>query len=361
MKIVLATGIYPPEIGGPATYAKLLNDRLTASGFEIVVLPFREVRIWPKIIRHLVYVVKILRQVRGARIIFTQDPVSTGLPSLIAAKLSGKKLVIRVAGDYTWEQVVQRLGVKENIDEFQNQKYGWVVEALRSVQKFVVRRADLIITPSDYFRELVSKWGVASDKIVRIYNGIELPPVGSDLSERKKVFVTAGRLVPWKGFEAVIEVMTGFPDYKLLIIGDGPDRERLAKLIETFKLGNQVTLTGQIPREQMWETLSQASLFILNTSFESFSFQVVEAMAAGVPVITTNVGSLPELIRDGRTGYLIKPNDSEALKQKISQVLANSEVTAELVARARQDSESFSIEQTLQQLAKVFQQVARSS
>ena len=84
-------------------------------------------------------------------------------------------------------------------------------------------------------------------------------------------------------------------------------------------------------------------------------------MAAGVPVITTNVGSLPELIRDGRTGYLIKPNDSEALKQKISQVLANSEVTAELVARARQDSESFSIEQTLQQLAKVFQQVARSS
>jgi hypothetical protein len=79
MKILLATGIYPPEIGGPATYAKLLSDELPKRGIEVDVLPFREVRKYPRGIRHGIYFLKILSRSRGVDIIFTQDAISTGL------------------------------------------------------------------------------------------------------------------------------------------------------------------------------------------------------------------------------------------------------------------------------------------
>ena len=79
-KVLIATGLYPPEIGGPATYTKLLETRLPEYGFEISVLPFSSVRHLPKIIRHAAYFLKCLSRARAADIVFAQDPVSVGLP-----------------------------------------------------------------------------------------------------------------------------------------------------------------------------------------------------------------------------------------------------------------------------------------
>src|SRR5690348_850641 len=115
MKVLIATGIYPPEIGGPATYAALLNTELPKRGIETDVLPFREVRQYPKLLRHIIYLLKILKRARSADLIFSQDPVSTGLPAVFAGKILGKKVVLRIAGDYTWEQSAQRFGVSDTI------------------------------------------------------------------------------------------------------------------------------------------------------------------------------------------------------------------------------------------------------
>ncbi|MDQ5893447.1 MAG: hypothetical protein QG640_459, partial [Patescibacteria group bacterium] len=138
MKILISTGIYPPDIGGPATYSKLLFDELPKYGHEVSILSFGEVRHLPKVVRHLSYLFKLLNRAKSVDLIFAQDTVSVGLPALIASRILKKKFFVRVPGDYAWEQSVQRFGVKESIDDFQNKKYGLKVEFLRKLQKITV-------------------------------------------------------------------------------------------------------------------------------------------------------------------------------------------------------------------------------
>ncbi len=362
-KVVIATGIYPPSVGGPATYSKLLHDELPGRGIEVVVVTFDTVRHLPWGIRHMVYMWKLLKASFGSDLIFAQDPVSVGLPAVIVGKVMRKKIWIRVAGDYAWEQSAQRFGVEDGIDEFQKINYLWRVEFLRGLQKFSVRNADKIITPSKYFRDLVSKWTSGRTPVEHIYNGIELPkdlPARAKardnlkISQEKKIIVSAGRLVPWKGFfgltNVVEKISKEYPSIHLYILGDGPDREKLQKKIEELEIERYVTLTGSQSRSDMFQYLVSADIFVLNTSFESFSFQVVEAMHAGVPVITTNIGSLPELVTHDKQGFLVVPDDSSRLESYIKKILDHQADVTSLGEEAKKKAQEFSIERTVNEL-----------
>ncbi|MBI4119955.1 MAG: glycosyltransferase family 4 protein [Parcubacteria group bacterium] len=368
-RILLATGIYPPEIGGPATYAVLLEKELPKRGIGVSVLPFRAVRNWPKGLRHLLYFIKATRLCRGHDLILAQDTISVGLPSLLAAKLLRKRFLIRVPGDYVWEQSVQRFGVKDSIDDFQHpnsapspggfgntkaptriKRYPWRVEFLRSVQKFVVNHADTVITPSIYFRDLVRSWVKDKNKVITIYNGIDLSIYEPTLHPKPytlKTIVSAGRLVPWKGFDMVIEMMRDLPEWRLVIIGDGPERENLQLLITNYQLQNRVTLTGAIPREKVLEYLMQAKIFVLNTSFESFSFQIVEAMSLGLPVIASNIGNLAEIIENGVDGMLVEPNNKEQFLAAVARLERDEGFRKSISEQARVKAQNFSLERTL--------------
>ena len=94
MKILIATGIYPPSVGGPATYSKILRDELPKRGVEVSVLSFDEVRHFPKGVSHVSYFLKIISRGWGVDVIFAQDPVSVGLPAFFAALLMGKRFFL---------------------------------------------------------------------------------------------------------------------------------------------------------------------------------------------------------------------------------------------------------------------------
>ena len=96
MKILIATGLYPPEIGGPATYTALLERELPAHGHKVAVVPFSVSRWLPKGIRHVHYFFTLLSKSRGVQIIFAQDVASVGLPALLAAKVMRKKFFVQV-------------------------------------------------------------------------------------------------------------------------------------------------------------------------------------------------------------------------------------------------------------------------
>ncbi|HYC34721.1 MAG TPA: hypothetical protein VEC13_03230, partial [Candidatus Paceibacterota bacterium] len=147
-RVLIATGIYPPDIGGPATYSKLLFDELPKKGFSVRVLSFGEVRRFPKVVRHFLYFFKLFLKAFKSDFIFAQDAVSVGFPSLLVSKILNKKFLIRVPGDHAWEQGTQRFGITDSIDDFQNKKYNQKVEFLRKIQKFVVSHADVVIIPS---------------------------------------------------------------------------------------------------------------------------------------------------------------------------------------------------------------------
>jgi glycosyltransferase involved in cell wall biosynthesis len=372
-RLLIATGIYPPDIGGPATYTVLLEKELPKRGFKVSVLPFGVVRHLPRVVRHFVYFLKCVRMLKTNDFIYAQDPVSVGLPAMLAAKLRGKKFFIRVAGDYAWEQSAQRFGVKDSIDEFQRNKYGWRTELLRKIQKWVVGKADLVITPSKYFQKLVGGWVKKPERVKVIYNGIalehnpnntnEYPNATnrSDNSDRSsqhsdygsKTILSAGRLVPWKGLDVLIEIMKDLPDWRLIIVGDGPEREKLESRIMNYELGKRVKLLGQIPRDELLQHLAGADVFVLNTSFESFSFQVVEAMNIGTPVITTRIGNLEEIITDAKEGVLVEPNNKEQILGAIKRINSDNNFKKMIVQNARKKAEQFSIDRTVDNLVNL--------
>jgi glycosyltransferase involved in cell wall biosynthesis len=366
MRILIATGIFPPDIGGPATYSKLLRDELPKRGIEVKILNFGEVRRLPKLIRHFVYFWRVLRKGRNVNIIFAQDPVSVGLPSIIAAKILRKKFVLKIVGDYAWEQGMQRFGIKDLLDDFANKKYGRRVEFLRKIQRFVAKNADLIITPSEYLKKIIIKWGINSGKITVIHNAFDAPEIKISKSEARKklnlsgmILISAGRLVPWKGFGALIDIMPDIiaqiPDAKLIIIGSGPEEENLKFKIENLKLENSVISTGQIPHRDLISYLRAGDIFILNTGYEGFSHQILEAMMAGIPVIATRVGGNRELIDDGKNGILVEYNDKRGLENAVLNLYDNKEVRDRLIRQAEEDVKKFSPEIMLDKLSAILE------
>lgn len=357
MKILVATGIYPPDIGGPATYSKLLCDELPKRGHIVEILSFGEVRGLPKIIRHAAYFFKVLKRGRKCDIIFAQDPMSVGLPSMLASKILRKKFLIRVAGDYAWEQAVQRFNITDGIDEFQSKKYALKVELLRFIQKFVVIKADKVITPSHYFKNIVSGWINGGDKVETIYNGIDLSSnhiaVQKSKNSSLKKIISAGRLVPWKGFVTLIKIIKCLPEWQLIIAGDGPTKKELKNLIISLGLEDRVKLPGAMPRDELLSELQMSDLFVLNTSFESFSFQTVEAMHLGVPVIVTNIGNLKEIVEDGKEGILIEPDNEEQILSAIKKIDEDKNFRNSIIDNAKKKSEKFSIKNTLDRLEDV--------
>jgi glycosyltransferase involved in cell wall biosynthesis len=366
MRLLIATGIFPPQIGGPATYSKLLYDELPKRGIDVDVANFGDYLHKPKLIRHILYFLEVLKKAQNADVVYAQDPVSAGLPALLAAEICRKRFFIRVAGDYAWEQATQRFGVRDTIDDFQSKKYGRRTEFLRSIQRFVVDGAHKVVTPSDYFRTLVSAWCKTPEKVATIYNGIEeLGDVPSKAEARKilgigrldKVLVSSGRLVPWKGFELLVKLVAEWKrdgrKAKLFIIGDGPDKERLRALIAAEGVREEVELVGSAPRSAALRYVAAADAYILNTAFESFSFAVVEAMRAGTPVVSTSVGSIPELIETGEEGLLVPYNDKAALKFAVECVLADGTLRRDLAKAAKKKSLRFSIESTIDGLIKL--------
>ncbi|MDO8467165.1 MAG: glycosyltransferase family 4 protein [bacterium] len=356
-RLLIATGIYPPDIGGPATYTVLMEKELPKRGFAVDHLAFTDYRKKPKVIRHFLYLWDCWRKAKNFDAIYAQDPVSVGLPALIAARLRGKKFFIRVAGDYAWEQSAQRFGVKETIDEFQNKKYGFRVGVLRAIQRFVVGRADLVITPSNYFRKLVGGWIKNPEKVKTIYNGIELERIQKTnlQNSNAKLIASTGRLVPWKGFDVLIELMKeeDLKDWSLRIYGDGPDKQKLQNLISKNDLQDRVLLVGAQDRKTLLSDAEAASIFVLNTTFESFSFQVVEEMYRGVPVVTTNIGSLPELIENNKEGILVEPNNKGQILDAIKKISQDEAFRELIVKNAQEKAQQFSITRTVDNLVKL--------
>lgn len=366
MQITIATGLYPPEIGGPATYAAMLENELPQYGFTIKTVPFSVVRQYPKIIRHLVYTWKLWQASRGSGIIYALDPTSVGLPALVVASVRRKPFLVRLGGDYAWEQGRIRFGITDSLDDFLQKRdtWPWAVKCLAGVQTFVVNRAKLIIVPSAYLKGVVTAWGVRESQIKVIYSSLyPLRVSGTQQELREKgnyqypMLVSAGRLVPWKGFEALIDVVAQlrqyFPHIVLVIVGEGEERPHLEAKVALLQLTSHVRFTGSLSKEALGATIKAADVFVLNTAYEGLSHQLIEVMDIGTPIVTTDAGGNTELITNRVNGFLVSFNDREALCAAITEVLSHSESRERLVQAAQARSMLFTKEVVVQEIVTV--------
>jgi len=326
MRLVIATPLYPPEIGGPATYAKILAEELPNRGIEVEVVKFSEVRHLPKLIRHYVYYRRVRRAASHADMVLALDPVSVGLAAQRAAKKAGKPFVVKVVGDYAWEQGQQRFGVKQSLDEFvATTRVPLSVRILRRIQTRVARNAVMVIVPSDYLKKIVRQWGIAAEKITVIYNGIVLPQVIEPREKKQGEFliVSSGRDVPWKGFDAIRRVA---------------EREE----------GWRFFLAHGLSHSEALGWVRAADVFVLNSQYEGLAHALIEAMMLGTPVVATRVGGNPELITDGVTGLLVPYGDDEALRVALTSVAKDPQAARVRAVAAEVRAKQFSVEKMLE-------------
>ena len=360
MKLLIATPLYPPEIGGPATYAKLLEEGLPSKGIEVELVKFSEVRHLPKIIRHYVYYRRVLKAARHADVILALDPVSVGLPAMYAAKKVGKPFIVKIVGDYAWEQGQQRFGVVQTLDDFvETSRVPFLVHILRYIQTRVARNATRIIVPSLYLKSVVETWGISREIIEVIHNAVSFIGHGA-LPERlinlpRPTVVTVGRLVPWKQIHGLIDIIDQLHQKQtfafLLVIGDGPERENL-EAYANQKLGTHCLFTGALSHDDTLAAMGHANILALNSSYEGLSHTLIEAQMLGTPIVATDVGGNAEIIENGTSGLLVPCGDQEAFVDALEHVILDGSIRARLITGAKQSAKRFTTDTMLSTTAE---------
>ena len=252
------------------------------------------------------------------------------------------------------------------LDDFVSEyaKYPWQVRLLKRIQARVARNADVVIVPSAYLKNIVARWGVSDEKIRVVYNAFNPVSVPESkealrvkLGLKGATILSAGRLVPWKGFAVLIdsmaEIRTYIPDARLVIVGDGPEKHILKEKIEKLNLEDSVALAGKMPHDKLLALLKASDLFVLNTGYEGFSHQILEAMALGTPVVTTHAGGNGEIITSGGNGLLVPYNDEGTLVNAIVKLLREEGLSHELAAKAMETARSFSEERMIRETADI--------
>ncbi len=381
-KVLITTGIFPPDIGGPASYAEFLATALNDRGIDVCVLAysarfrtknldskysFKFVRVWSKWpiwVKHLFFGVKLMGLVSKYDTIYSLNVWSAGFPSLIVSKIFRRKFIIKMVGDYAWEIGVGRGRVSILIDDFQKaKKRGWI-GILYKLQGLVCRKADMVIVPSEYLAGIVSGWGVPRSKIRVIYNGADFKPVDLSKEEARNkigihgnIILSIGRLVPWKGFRMLIKIMPQLLNLRqfacLVIVGDGPDKKTLESMIKNLGLGEKVFLAGKKSKEDLAVYLAASDMFVLNSGYEGFSHQILEAMTCGVPVIATAVGGNREIITQGENGFMVRYNDEFNLVEAIKTVWQDLELKKELIENGKKTAKKFSPEKMVSETIKI--------
>jgi glycosyltransferase involved in cell wall biosynthesis len=235
----------------------------------------------------------------------------------------------------------------------------------------LIDAARLIVTESDFAANFLrERFPDCADRIHRIYNGLDFFQFRrADFSSSVPLIAGVGRLVEKKGFADLIRACALLADrgrrFRCEIIGEGPLENELRAQIEQVGMQAHVTLSGPLPQKQIAERLVAASVFVLpcivekSGGMDNLPTVIAEAMAAGLPVISTPIGAVPEMVAQNETGILVPPGDPEKLTGAIERVIADSALAQSLGEKGYQRAqELFCIEKNVRSLLALFEEVS---
>lgn len=372
MRLLITTGIFPPDIGGPATQIEQLASDLAKNGFSVSVLTygapekkarnfklFSVSRAWPKFLRQLVFGIKTFFLARRNDVIYTTDLYSPGRYSMLAARLWRKKFVVRFAGDSAWEKAFNSGLIKDNILLFQEKRYSEKIEEWKRKRAEILKSADAVVAVSGFMKELAIEIGCEPEKVKIIYNAVDFAgPFPAAQEPARPTLVFSGRLTPWKGVSMLIRVVARlkqkYPDIVFEILGIGSEILNLKALTQEFGIEKNINFHGQVSEQETHQIFSRSTIFVLNTNYEGLSHAILHAMAVGIPVITTPVGGNPELIRDGEDGLLAPYNNEEEWFSAIDKLLQDKDLREKFTGKSKEVLEKFKWSELLEKTVEVF-------
>tara|TARA_B100000287_G_C20585626_1_gene762131 strand:- start:217 stop:1353 length:1137 start_codon:yes stop_codon:yes gene_type:complete len=378
LKVLITVGIFPPDIGGPASFVPKIANILSKNGHEVIVvclsdekiedeLNYKVVRIIRRqnlIIRWIKTIYKIIKNGIGAKYIFVN-----GLPmeSYIANLFLRKKLIRKIVGDWAWERGRNRGIVEDSFDEFQQNSHNLHIEIAKFSRGWTATKADLVITPSIHLSKVVESWGVDSEKLKVIYNGTTISDINEKINKDVNVInlITVGRLAPWKNIDTIIDAMNllRLADIKfhLFIVGSGDLYDELNEKILNLNLDNYITLTGQKNSLELKEYYKKSHIYIQASGYEGLPHVLLEAINYELLVISTPIGGSNEILEDGKNGLILdliegKKPSSSYLYQLILKIIDNKDLQNEKIGNAKYLLQNkFDESKNFQEYLKVFQ------
>ena len=342
MRVLVTVGIFPPDIGGPATFvpkiAKYFQDELN---YEIEILTLsdnknsninddfsvkRIDRNLPIIYRWLKTIFTIYKLGKNKDLIFVNG---LGTEATIANIFLNKKIIRKIVGDPVWERAYSKANISESFDEFQVKNYGFSISFQKKVRSFSIKKSDIVVTPSKHLKNFIVNLGF-KNKIEIINNGVFIPEENTNIFTNDQINITiVSRLVSHKNIEKIIKAISDLNSQliNLNIIGDGPELNQLQKISLESNNKDNIIFHGKLNRDHINHIFLKSDIYIQASNYEGLPHSLLEAMSYGIPVLCTPVGECKEILGNEDRGYILDlPVSKNNIKSKISEIIGEKNI-----------------------------------
>jgi glycosyltransferase involved in cell wall biosynthesis len=364
MKIAILVDAFPPTgLGGTEMATYNIAKYLSIRGHEVHVVTtldnsFPETKMQDGFYLHNIKTIDIsvlsalsysLRSIRllsriRPQIVHSQSIFRTGLASLLFYKLYKKPYIVYTRGDDVYSkwgpgEILTRKILKNSASNLT------LTEDMKKEMKKLFKTTVKVI-PN----------GISLDG----FNAISKDKARSSLKipDGVKVILFVGRFHPIKGLKYLVEAASIIKkqghDFRLILVGDGEERKIIEDRAEMLGLKDNIMITGKVPFEKVQEYMVASDVFVLPSISEGFPNVILEAMAARLPIIATNIGGLSEIMQDGVNGYLVEPKNSGQIADKISYLIQNESVMLKMSENNKLRSREYSWDGVAKSLEDVY-------
>ena len=328
-RVLIATGIFPPDIGGPALYSQKLAEEFSGRGLVALVITYGKSfqksdaylvigvsRRWPFGLRQLIYFLKLFNQARKFDAILAFDSLGAGLPAVIAGKILSKRVIIRLGGDFLWEKFVESSCGTATLSEFYEKRFYRNFPLLYRLINFTLRQAAVVAFTTEFQKKIfLTHYGLNPNKVFVISN-IFSAKGGSAFGGKKesgdspthknnpKIILWAGRFLKLKNLDFLLKVFERLIAYDknlvLEMVGDGPQKNHIIEAIQLEGLAEKVKISGTLSESELRKRISSSYFCILPSLSEVSPNFALHCLSLNKPIILTEETGLkeqfPELI-----------------------------------------------------------------
>jgi glycosyltransferase involved in cell wall biosynthesis len=340
MIVTLVSGIYPPDIGGPATYIPELARYLTDSGETVQVVSLTNGKSQKIDESWRIFLISrgLRRAPRFFRVCFNLLTLKTsiyfanGMHEEVAVIniLKRKRAIAKIVGDPVWERARNSGFQCGSIEEFNSTNLPKRYLIQRNFLTWSLNRYNLVICPSEELVQIVRNWGVKTP-VKYLANGV--PRTDLKVLNRQNEVIAVSRLVPWKNLDILICACAKL-GASLNIAGEGPEEEKLRNL--AIKLGANVTFSGSLNSKGVIDLLSNSGVFVLLSDYEGQSFALLQAMSLGIPVLVSTAKGNTQVIHDNFNGLVVNPKLLDSVVEQLGKILQSPALQEFLGANAKE-------------------------
>jgi glycosyltransferase involved in cell wall biosynthesis len=346
MKIVIFSGIYEPDIGGPAFFTDVLRNKLIEMGYEVTIITYSQSSDFERkrgIVRIKIHKNKLRRLLStflaSWKLIINSDRViAVGMFEEVAiyCTLLRKKYMIRIVSDHVWEKYIREKNYI-SFSEFKSKNISSKFWFMQKAWNYAVKHSHKITILSASMMSSIPE-NYPNSKVFIVPNGVEIRKPSTEPNNFLYEVVYVGRFITIKNLDLLIE-SCALANASLLLIGSGPEEKALVEKAKLMKV--KLSVAENLNQEELYNYLNQSKIYAQISSHEGMSFSLLQAMASGKPCIVSNIEANRAIIENNHNGVVLEELDAITISTKIKELLGNEESRNEIGNNALRTIEEY--------------------